>query len=91
MSDLAETDILFTRHDDGRVTVNCFPPTIEVTEKFLRDMAGAGATSLARLQGDRLILAVANGEATYLVEEADPIRNVRRCVRLHATGAAPIT
>jgi hypothetical protein len=73
-------DITFTQHGDGRVTVDRFPAEIETADEFL----ARASPSLCRVDGDRLILTLANGSAVYVLVRTDGLRPVSQWARLYA-------
>lgn len=56
------TSLHFTRH--AALTVDTWPPLIEVTEAFLKQAYLYGAT----VEGDELRFAIGNGEARYKID-----------------------
>jgi hypothetical protein len=75
---------VFTRHSDpdtGRewVTVDRFPEEIFIAAELLE----TAHADVLRVQGDRVHLVVANGEAEYLLGPLDAATNSYRAARLY--------
>jgi hypothetical protein len=70
--------IVFTRHDDGRITANGFPDEVEITDEFI----AAADLSLVNRDGDCLWITVANGRACYLLTEHSLLRGCWHAARL---------
>jgi hypothetical protein len=82
MATLRQTGaMVFTRHDDGRITANGFPDEVEITDEFL----ASADPSLVNRDGDRLWIAVANGRACYLLVEYSLACRAWRAARLYLT------
>jgi hypothetical protein len=70
----------FSRHADGSVTVDEFPDEVTMSQLL---MDGAERSRIS-MEQDRIRIRVANGEATYIISDRDPVLKTLDLTRLYS-------
>lgn len=67
----------FTRHDDGRITVDTWAFRLLVAPELLAEIEAGGQAPHMRREGDEIRIEVANGRARYRIEGQTPDGDIR--------------